>query len=104
MLFSQRRPAGHVRGRFGSEADRQLVPDPLVGPVLDLVGQRHVDVIAAARRAAHAGKREAAFVVGVDQFVIARRHIGQDAEPAERIFALDIPCPRDAGIALRLGP
>jgi hypothetical protein len=70
---------------IGAEADRQFVPDAFVAPVLDLLGQRHVHVIAAARVAAHRGEREAAFVVGVDQFVVARRHVGQDAQPAERI-------------------
>src|SRR3569623_2252629 len=79
-----------MRGCLVAEADRQLVPHALVGPVLDPLAQRDVDVIAAARFAAHAGEREAAGVGGVDQLVVARRDIGEDAEPAERVLAREL--------------
>ena len=48
---------------LGSELDRQFIPQPLVAPVFDPLGQWHIDIVAAA----------AAFVVGIDQFVMALR-------------------------------
>ena len=79
-----------MRSRFGAKADGQLVPDTLVRPVLHLLGQRHVDVIAAARFRPHRSQHKAALVVRIDQLVITLRHIGQDAQPAERIDPLEL--------------
>ena len=41
------------------------------------------------RRRAHGVEREAAVGVGIDQLVIRRRRLRQNAEPAERIIALE---------------
>ena len=40
-------------------------------------------------RRAHAVEREAALVIRVDQFLMRRRRLGEDAEPRERINALE---------------
>src|SRR4051795_10534365 len=53
----------------GSEADAQLVPDPLVGPGLDLVGGVALQVEAAELWRAQAVQGEAAVVVAVDELV-----------------------------------
>ncbi len=83
--FFQRGPAGNPASRLGSEAQRQFIPEAIVRPVLDLFGQWNLDVVAAARVRTHRGQRKAILVVGVDQFVIARRHVGKDPQPAEGI-------------------
>src|SRR5688572_17187902 len=48
-----------------------------------------LDVVAAARRRAHGAQREAAGVVGIDELVRQRRHVGQHAEPAEGVDPLE---------------
>jgi hypothetical protein len=65
----------------------QLLPDPLVGPVRDVVVRVDLDVEPAQLGRSEAVQREAALVRGVDQFVRGRRDLGQDAEPAERVLA-----------------
>jgi hypothetical protein len=39
-------------------------------------------------------QREAALVVGVDQLVGRRRHLGQDGQPGERVLLGELPAPR----------
>ena len=86
--FLDRGAARHCGGGLRSEADGEFVPDPLVRPVFDFLIQRNLNVIPAARHRAHRSKGEAARMVRIDEFMIARRHIGENAEPAERIDAL----------------
>ncbi|MNG12254.1 hypothetical protein D3C84_958530 [compost metagenome] len=86
-LFQRRtgyQPVGHVLRQAGLE----LVPEALIGPLFDLVGQRHLQVVAATGQRALAAQDEAAVVVGVDQFMVDRWGIGQQAQPAERIDSL----------------
>ena len=97
-------PGRDVAAPAPREAALELVPDPLVGPVLDLLVEAALDVVAAAGRRAHRGEREAALVAGVDQLVRARRHVGQDAEPAERIDALERPADATPARLARLTP
>src|SRR5690606_27262327 len=47
-----RRAPRDVRRNLGAKAQRQLIPDALVRPVLKLLGERNVHIIAAARMAA----------------------------------------------------
>ena len=67
----------------------QLVPDARIGPSLDLLVVVALQIKPRQRHRAHGVEREAAVGVGVDQFVIRRRRLRQDAEPAERIVALE---------------
>ena len=64
-------PAGDAMLRQRVEAQSNFVPETLLGPVLDPVGQRDLDLVAAAGRRAHRGEREAARAVRVNQFVAA---------------------------------
>jgi len=66
----------------------QLGPDPVVGPPLDVLVGRHLQVEPADLRRAHGVQREAVLVPGVDELVGGRRHRGQDAEPGVRVAAL----------------
>src|SRR5690606_5634520 len=84
----QRRAGDQLVADFLRQARLEFVPEALVGPVFDLVAQRHLQVVAAAGQRALAAEHEAALVVGVDQFVVDRRGVGQQAEPAERVDAL----------------
>ena len=86
------RPARHVGGGFGSKTDGEFIPQPVVAPVFDTLGQRDVDIIAAASLGSHRRERKTAFVVGVNQFVMARRNIGQNPEPTERVNPLELRC------------
>jgi hypothetical protein len=69
--------AGHPR--------LQLLPDPLIRPVLDRVGRVALEVHPLDLGRAGADQREAALVVRVDQLSRGRRRLGQNAEPAERV-------------------
>src|SRR4051812_29787515 len=75
-----------VRGR----ARPELLPDALVGPILDVLVGRHLEVEAADRRRAQAAQAEAALVVGVDQLLRRRRDLGEDPEPGEGIDTVEL--------------
>jgi len=65
----------------------QLGPDPVIGPPLDLLVGRYLQVKPADLRCAHGVQREAVLVPGVDELVGGRRYHGQDAEPGVRVSA-----------------
>ena len=67
----------------------QLVPDARVRPVLDVLVVVALQIEPRQRRRAHGVERKAAVGVGIDQLVIGRRRLRQNAEPAERIVALE---------------
>ena len=66
----------------------ELVPDAIVGPVVDVLVRRTLQIQARHRRRAHAEERKAAFVQAVDQFLGRWCGVGQDTEPRERILPL----------------
>ena len=63
----------------------QLVPDPVVGPVLDVLVGGDLEVQPADLLRAHRVQREPALVPGVDQLVGGGLRLGEDPEPAELI-------------------
>ena len=84
-----RRPGDEFVDRLLVEPALQFVPEPFVRPLVDMIVERALHVIAAAVRRAHGAERKSPRVVGVDQFVADRRRLRQDAEPAERIDPLE---------------
>ncbi|MPN29304.1 hypothetical protein SDC9_176756 [bioreactor metagenome] len=83
-----RRACDHLFGDVLGQTAADFVPEALVRPVLDLLVQANLDVVAAAGVRTHRAQRKAALVVGVDQFFVHRRRVGQEAQPAEGIDAL----------------
>src|SRR5215212_345673 len=84
----------------GSEAGAQLVPYPLVGPGLDLVGGVALQIEAAELRRAEAVQGEAAVVMAIDELVGRGRDLRKDSEPRERIVAgVDRQCAIGDGVA-----
>src|SRR6185295_5647977 len=83
-----RRTDRHARGDLRPDPPLELVPEALVAPLVEMIFERTLHVTANPRRRAHACQRETAVGRYVDQLVPGRRHIGQDAQPAERIDAL----------------
>jgi hypothetical protein len=71
-----------------ADADAQLVPDALVGPLLQALVLWDLEVEPADRGRAHRVQREAALVPGVDELIGARRRLGEDPQPAEGIDEL----------------
>ena len=84
-----RRTRRHARGDVLADAQLEFVPEAIVAPLLDVIVERALHVAPHARRRAHAREREAALGIRVDQFIPCRRYVGQHAEPAERIGALE---------------
>ena len=82
-------PASKVRRMLRRQAQRQFVPEAVIGPLLHLVREGALHVIAATRGGTHAAERKAALMIGVDQLVRQRWHIRQNAQPTERIYALE---------------
>src|SRR5258708_34927122 len=70
-----RRAGDEPVGGLGRQAAAELGPEALVGPLVDLLGERDLQVVTAARVAALAAEREAALVVDVDQLVRHRRRV-----------------------------
>src|SRR5215472_19379273 len=86
-----RRP-GHDGGcRLGVEPQLQLPPEPLVGPVLDMIVEAALDIEAAAGVRAHRAERKTALMADIDQLGRDRRRLAEHAEPAEGIDALIMP-------------
>jgi hypothetical protein len=85
-------PVGHRTGlqrpALEAQADAELVPDPVVRPVLEPLGGIDLQVEPGDRRRPHAVEREAVRVPGVDQLIGGRLDVGEDAEPGERVLAL----------------
>src|SRR5262249_17802649 len=77
-------------GEFARATDAgvQFLPDARVRPVFNVVVGRALQVEPRQGRRAHGVKRKAALVIGIDQLVFGRRRLGQNPDPAERIFAV----------------
>ena len=82
----------------------QLLPDALVRPLVEWLVGAALEVEARELRRAHAVEREAALVVGVDQLLVRRRGLGEDAEPAERVLARRTSRRTPSGIDSRQTP
>src|SRR5215207_2775313 len=72
------------------EAPLELVPDPLVRPLVEVLVGPALEVQPREHRRAHAVQREPAIVVAVDQLVVRRRRLREDPEPAERVIAREL--------------
>src|ERR1700736_1931387 len=84
-----RGPGNEVVDRLLVAALFQFIPEPVVRPLIDVIVERALYVIAAAVPRAQGAKRTRPRMVRVDQFVADRRRLRQDPEPAERIDPLE---------------
>src|ERR1700688_3954111 len=84
-----RRPGNEAVDRLLVQPPLQFVPELLVRPLVDMIVERTLHVVAAAVHRAHRAKRKSPRVVRVDQFVADWRRLRQDPEPAERIDPLE---------------
>src|SRR5690606_4527249 len=84
-------PGGDTRRNFRPQPDCQLLPQPIVRPVLELLIDWNLDVVPAPGWRAHRCESESALVICVNQLLVARRHVCQDAEPSEGILELVMP-------------
>lgn len=87
--FFDRRPGFEALGDFGIESGPKLVPETVVGPVLDLFGLRDLNIVSRTRMRPHRAERKPAMVVRIDQFFSHRRLVNHDAQPAERVHSLE---------------
>jgi hypothetical protein len=67
----------------------QLRPDAVVGPGGQVLVRFALQIQPADHRRAHRQQREATLMAGIDQLLGGRRRVGEDAQPAERIGALE---------------
>src|SRR5215203_21060 len=77
------------RPTLDPESPFELLPDPLVWPLLDFFVGPDLEIESRHRRRAHAVEGEAPLVVRVDQLLVRRRRGGEDPEPGERILTLE---------------
>src|SRR5690606_29760759 len=78
-----------ISARDRLQPDAELGPDALVAPGVRVFVDGHLEVEARQLGRAQAVQGEAALVRGVDQLRAGGRHPRQDAEPGERIRALE---------------
>ena len=71
------------------QAGAQLLPDAIVGPFANIFLGRALKIKAGETRGTHAMESETALVIGVNQLFGGRRGLGQNAEPAEGIGAIE---------------
>ena len=74
-------------GHLPRTARLNLLPEPIVRPILEPGVEVALDVVAAQHRIAHRGQRKTAAVVAIANLGI-RRRLRHDAKPAERIALL----------------
>ena len=87
-----RRDRALVQGvAVGTDPRLQLLPDPVVAPVADVLGGVALEVHPLQRLGALADQREAAVGVVVDQLGRARRRLAQDPEPGEGVLPEELP-------------
>src|SRR5690606_36623650 len=85
------RGAGNkLGGDLGRNAALQFFPEGLVGPILNLIFQRHLYIVAAERGRALAAQGKAAFVVGVDELFVHGRGVREQAQPAKGVDTLEV--------------
>src|SRR6185295_12476124 len=66
-----------------------FIPGAVVGPGFNLLIVIALQIESGQAWRTHGVKRKAAISVGIDQFVIGRRALRQDAEPTKRIVSLE---------------
>ena len=81
-------PSSSVHGSSRAKPRPKLAPNLIVGPVLDPLVRRALEVQSRDGRGSHAHEREAALVTRVHQFFRRRSRRRKYAEPSERIFLL----------------
>ena len=67
----ERGAARDVRAGLGPQPPHELVPEPLVRPVLEPLVHVALEIVAASVGRPHAGERKAVLVVAIDQLVMA---------------------------------
>src|SRR5918995_1080837 len=77
------------RPALDPESPFELLPDPVVGPLVERFVGPDLEIETGHRRRAHAVEGEAPLVVRVDQLLVRRRRGGEDPEPGERILTLE---------------
>ena len=82
-------PSVKLPAVVGGEAPMQFLPDSLVGPFGDVLVRRALQIEPVICGERMLSKREAAIVMGVDEFLRRRRDFRQNAEPGERIDAFE---------------
>ena len=87
--FCSDRPCLELEAIDRRKARLQLLPDALVGPLVDVLVRLALKIEPADRGRAHAEQREAAVVIRVDELFRCRRHFGEDAEPRKGIHTLE---------------
>ena len=87
-FFCRTGPSTQFPAFLGRQADLKLLPDFLVGPQAKILVRGALDIEAADLRRAHAEQREAALMIGVDQFLRRWRRLGENAQPSEGIIPL----------------
>ena len=85
MLFSMEGSGDQLRRGLRGQSILQLGPEGVIRPLLGLVVERALNVVAAAHLAALAAECETALVVDIDQLVRDRRHVSQHAQPAKGV-------------------
>src|ERR671910_694344 len=102
--------SGQLPAVVGGEPRGELVPDPLIGPLLDVVLRVALEVEALDLGGAGADEGEAAVMEGVDQLLRRWRSPDEDAEPTKgigsgvlRARVLRYPGPADPERAVAAG-
>ena len=75
----------------GADPGLELLPDPVVGPVVDVLRRVALEVHPLQGLGALADQREPAVGVVVDQLGRARRRLAEDPEPGERVLPRELP-------------
>src|SRR5579863_1223482 len=86
--FLNDRTFGKLPAVYDFEANVQFVPDHMVGPCIDIVIRRALNIKAGNLWRTHAQQGKAPLMVGIDEFVRRRRSFGENSQPRERIGSL----------------
>jgi hypothetical protein len=87
--FFEDRSFGRSPAVDGGVPRAKFFPDPRIRPLTDILIGRALQIETGDLGRSHAEQREAAFVIRVNRFLRSRRRLRQDAEPRERVNALE---------------
>ena len=75
---------------FRVQSIAQFIPEGFVRPLIEMVGQRHLQVVAATRATALRAQRKSSRTIHINEFLMDRRGVGQYTQPAKGVDLLKL--------------
>ena len=88
--FFDARPGHQMVPCFRVQTIAKFIPEGFIRPLIQMVGQRHLQVITATRATPLRAQRKTSRTIDVNEFLMDRRGIGQHTQPAKGVDLLKL--------------